>query len=137
MSSFVNKLDVTFLYILQGFGCKLVAFDVQKNPAAEQLGVEYVSGDELFQRADIISLHCPLNKFTQHLINEDSISKMKRGVILVNTSRGGLIDTPAVIKALEDGKFAGLGIDVYENVSNNYNVYKKKLNKYQLMYMKT
>ena len=78
------------------------------------LEAEYVSLEELFSQSDVISLHCPLTSETKHLVNSDTIGKMKNGVYLVNTSRGALIDTDALIDGLVDGKFGGVGLDVYE-----------------------
>ena len=97
--------------ICNGFGMEVVAYDPYPN---KKLDVEYVSVQELMERADIISLHCPLTSETKHLINADTIAKMKNGVYLVNTSRGALIDTDALIDGLVDGKFGGVGLDVYE-----------------------
>jgi len=100
--------------IFKGFGCDLLAFDVQPNPVCLDLGVAYVTLDELFRRSDIITLHCPLMPETHHLINDRAISTMKSGVTLLNTSRGALVDTQAVIRGLKSGKIAYLGLDVYE-----------------------
>ena len=80
----------------------------------EGLEAEYVSKEELFKTSDIITLHCPLNSDTRHIINEESIALMKKGVYLVNTSRGALIDTDALIGGMLEGKFGGVGLDVYE-----------------------
>ena len=99
----------------RGFGAKLLAYDTFPNPDFLALGGEYVPLDELMARSDIISLHCPLNKSTFHLIGPGCIERMKRGVVLINTSRGGLMDTRAVIDGLESGAIGALGIDVYEN----------------------
>lgn len=109
-----GKIGECVIRILTGFGCKIIAFDKFKNPACEALGVEYVELDQLFARADIISLHCPLFKETHHLINNDAIAKMKKGVMIINTSRGALIDARAAIEGLKSGKIGHLGIDVYE-----------------------
>ena len=97
--------------ILKGFKMHIIAYDPYP---VEGLDVEYVDLDQLFERSDVISLHCPLTKDTKHLINKKSISKMKDGVILVNTSRGGLINTSDLIDALMERKFTGVGLDVYE-----------------------
>ena len=99
---------------LKGFGCRLLAYDKFKNPECEALGVEYVEPLELAARSDIISLHCPLTPETHHLIDAQAVSKMKRGVMLINTSRGALVDTRAVIEALKSGQIGYLGLDVYE-----------------------
>ncbi|MEM7031412.1 MAG: 2-hydroxyacid dehydrogenase [Chloroflexota bacterium] len=100
--------------ILHGFGCKLIAYDPYPNVDCQKLGVQYVSMDRVLQQADIISLHCPLTPESHHLINETAIRKMKQGVMLINTSRGPLIDTQAVIDGLKLGKIGYLGLDVYE-----------------------
>jgi D-lactate dehydrogenase len=97
-----------------GFGCKLLGYDPQPNPHCESLGVRYTELSALLSDCDIVSLHAPLVPATVHMINEQTISLMKDGVMLVNTSRGGLIDTPAVIEAVKTGKIGYLGLDVYE-----------------------
>jgi D-lactate dehydrogenase len=100
--------------ILAGFGMKLLAFDPVRNPAMEVLGARYVALDTLFAESDVVTLHCPLTPQTRHLIDAAALAKMKTGVMLVNTSRGAVIDTPAVIAALKDGRLGHLGLDVYE-----------------------
>lgn len=109
-----GKIGSVFAKIMSGFGCKIVAYDVAINEACRQLGVEYVNLADLYRQADIISLHCPLTPDTYHMINTDAFQQMKHGVMLINTSRGGVIDTKATIQALKSGKLANLGIDVYE-----------------------
>jgi len=109
-----GKIGAIVARILRGFGCEILAYDVATNPAVEALGGRYVSTDELFAGSDVITLHCPLVPATRHLINEESLARMKRGVMLINTSRGALIDTEAVIRALKSGKIGLLGLDVYE-----------------------
>ncbi|TWU02137.1 2-hydroxyacid dehydrogenase [Stieleria varia] len=109
-----GKIGEIFAKIMSGFGCKLLGFDVQQNPECERLGMQYVSLDELFAESDVISLHCPLTPQTHHLIDAAAIQKMKPGVMIVNTSRGAVIDTGAVINGLKSGKIGHLGIDVYE-----------------------
>ncbi|HPN29410.1 MAG TPA: 2-hydroxyacid dehydrogenase [bacterium] len=109
-----GKIGAITANILNGFGCKLIAFDSYKNEHCQKIGVEYVSLESLFERSDIISLHCPLTPETYHIINSDSLKKMRTGVMIINTSRGGLIDTQAVIHALKSGKIGHLGLDVYE-----------------------
>ncbi|MDQ8186170.1 2-hydroxyacid dehydrogenase [Pelagicoccus sp. SDUM812002] len=100
--------------LFNGFGCRLLCYDVRVNSEVEALGAEYVEFDQLLADSDIITLHCPLMKATYHLIDESAIAKMKQGVTLLNTSRGGLVDTMAVVNALKSGKIGNLGIDVYE-----------------------
>ncbi len=100
--------------ILRGFGCRLLGFDVTPDPACVAIGVEYVELDRLFAESDVITLHCPLTPSTHHLIDDEAVSRMKPGVMIINTSRGGLIDTPAVIEGLKSGHVGYLGLDVYE-----------------------
>lgn len=100
--------------IMHGFGCRLIGFDMRPNSKCEQLGMQYLSIDELFRQSDIISLHCPLTPETRYLINEHSIATMREGVTLINTSRGAVVDTRAVIGGLKSGKIGALGLDVYE-----------------------
>jgi D-lactate dehydrogenase len=100
--------------IMLGFGCKVVACDVQPNPVCAVSGVTYVPLAQLLATSDIVTLHCPLTPQTRHLIDAGAIATMKRGVMLINTSRGGILDTRAVIKALKEGSIGHLGLDVYE-----------------------
>lgn len=100
--------------IMLGFGCKVIAYDVIPNVACAALGVTYTTLDTLLAEADIVSLHCPLTDATRHLIDAPAIDRMKHGVMLINTSRGGMIDTAAVIQGLKSGRIGRLGLDVYE-----------------------
>jgi D-lactate dehydrogenase len=109
-----GKIGAAVARIMKGFGCEILAYDVVHNPAVEALGARYVSRNELFEESDIITLHCPLMPDTYHIIDEEALAHMKRGVMLINTSRGALVDTQAVIRALKSGKIASLGLDVYE-----------------------
>ncbi|QEC67686.1 2-hydroxyacid dehydrogenase [Panacibacter ginsenosidivorans] len=109
-----GNIGKAFCRIMQGFGCKVLAFDIIANKELEASGVQFVPLIELLQQSDIVSLHCPLNEQTKHIISSDTIQMMKPGVMLINTSRGALIDTTAVITALKSGQIAYLGIDVYE-----------------------
>jgi D-lactate dehydrogenase len=109
-----GKIGLCVARILNGFGCRLLAYDPYPNPACEELGVEFVELPELLRRSSVITLHSPLTRETHHLINAEAIAQMPDGVMLINTSRGGLIDTPAVIEALKSGKIGYLGLDVYE-----------------------
>jgi D-lactate dehydrogenase len=110
-----GRIGVAVAKILgPGFGCKLLGYDPQPNPHCESFGVHYTELSALLTNSDIVSLHAPLVPATVHLINEETISLMKDGVMLVNTSRGGLVDTPAVIEAVKTGKIGYLGLDVYE-----------------------
>jgi D-lactate dehydrogenase len=113
-----GKIGVCFINIMKGFGCKVIAYDPYESDKVKALGVEYKSLDELYVESDIISLHCPLSVDTHHIIDQQSISKMKKGVMIINTSRGGLVDTVAVIGGLKSGKIGYLGLDVYEEESD-------------------
>lgn len=110
----LGKIGIVTARILKGFGCRVLGFDVYTNQEAESIGVEYTSLEEIYKQSDIISLHCPLTPQTHHLINEGSIAQMKKGVMLINTSRGALIDSKAVIDALKTEQIGYLGLDVYE-----------------------
>lgn len=109
-----GRIGEIVLGILHGFGCELYAYDPNTNPECVKLGVRYVELDEIYQRCSIISLHCPLIPQTHHLIDAQAISRMQDCVMLINTSRGALIDTPAVIDGLKSGRIGYLGLDVYE-----------------------
>lgn len=106
-----GRIGLATARILKGFGCKLLCYDIQ--PDAE-LTEHYTTLENLYQQSDIISLHCPLTPQTKHLINQHSLEQMKDGMMLINTSRGGLIDTKAVIHSLKNRKICYLGLDVYE-----------------------
>jgi D-lactate dehydrogenase len=110
----LGKIGKATASILRGFGCRVLGFDRYEDPECKQMGVEYVSIEDVLFNSDIVSLHCPLTPETFHLINEETISKMKKGVMLINTSRGALIDTKAVIRGLKTGQIGFLGLDVYE-----------------------
>jgi D-lactate dehydrogenase len=109
-----GKIGRVFARIMLGFGCNVIGFDKFPSPEFEALGARYALPDEIGTSADIISLHCPLTPDTYHIVNADSLSRAKRGALLVNTSRGGLVDTEAVIEALKSGQLGGLALDVYE-----------------------
>ncbi|MCD8056384.1 MAG: 2-hydroxyacid dehydrogenase [Clostridiales bacterium] len=113
-----GKIGAAMCRICRGFGMKIIAYDVYQNPALSDF-VTYVSLDELLSESDLISIHCPLMDSTYHMINIDSIKKMKDGVILVNTSRGGLVKTNDLIEGIRLHKFAGVGLDVYEEETKN------------------
>ncbi|MEM6256141.1 MAG: 2-hydroxyacid dehydrogenase [Cyanobacteria bacterium P01_D01_bin.156] len=113
-----GKIGECFAQIMNGFGCKLLAYDVRPNPLCESIGVEYVELSTLLASSDIVSLHCPLLPATYHLIDETSLQHVKPGAMLINTSRGGLIDTDAAIAAIKSGRLGYLGIDVYEQEGN-------------------
>jgi D-lactate dehydrogenase len=109
-----GKIGAIFCQIMQGFGCRVLAFDPFPNAELIAKGVEYQTLDDLFAASDIISLHCPLTPQTHHIIDAKALKKMKKGAMLVNTSRGALVDTTAVISALRDRHLGYLAIDVYE-----------------------
>ena len=109
-----GKIGESFARIMHGLGCKVIAFDISINKELEDFGIKYLSLDEVLEQSNIISLHCPLTEQTKHLINKETLGIMKTGVMLINTSRGGLVDTKAVINALKNGKLGYLGLDVYE-----------------------
>ncbi|WP_290798067.1 2-hydroxyacid dehydrogenase [Flavihumibacter sp. UBA7668] len=109
-----GQIGQVFCSIMKGFGCRVLAFDLIANRTLEADGVSYLPLLDLLEQSDIISLHCPLNEQTRHLINRDTLSHMKKGAMLINTGRGALIDTGAVIAALQSGQLGYLGIDVYE-----------------------
>jgi D-lactate dehydrogenase len=109
-----GNIGKAFSKIAKGFGCKILAYDIVTNPEMESEGVRFVDIETIFKESDIISLHCPLNDATRHIINKSSLSQMKNNVMIINTSRGGLINTREVISALKKGKVGYLGIDVYE-----------------------
>jgi D-lactate dehydrogenase len=113
-----GKIGVIVAQILKGFGCQLLTYDLYPNPECEALGAKYVELPELFAASDIITLHCPLTPETYHLINDQALEQMKPGVMLINTSRGALVDTEAVIGALKSRKIGYLGLDVYEQESD-------------------
>lgn len=113
-----GKIGAAMARICHGFGMKVIAYDVYENPGLKGFA-EYVSLDELLSRSDLISLHCPLMDNTYHLINRDTIQKMKDGVILVNTSRGALVKTEDLIEGIRARKFFGVGLDVYEEETPN------------------
>ncbi|HBH48630.1 MAG TPA: hydroxyacid dehydrogenase [Bacteroidales bacterium] len=109
-----GKIGQIFSQLISGFGCRVIAYDKFPNKELKEKGMEYVDLQELYKQSDIISLHCPLTHETFHMINEYAIAAMKDGVMIVNTSRGPLVDTNAVIEGLKKGKVGYLGLDVYE-----------------------
>jgi D-lactate dehydrogenase len=116
-----GKIGKCLLNILGGFGCKLLAYDKYPDQdLIDKLGVQYVDLDKLFLHSDIISLHAPLLPETRYLINAEAIEKMKTGVMLINTSRGALVDTRALLDGLKSGKIGYAGLDVYEEESNYF-----------------
>ncbi len=114
-----GKIGKIFINIAKGFGMDVIAYDLYPDTDSEKLmGYKYVELNELYAKSDIIALHCPLNKSTHHIINQNSINKMKHGVVIINTSRGGLINTKEIILGLKNEKISALAIDVYEEEEN-------------------
>ncbi len=109
-----GKIGIEVAHIMHGFGCHLLAYDPFPNPEADAIGISYVPLSNLLAQSDIITLHAPLTPQTHHLINAQAIAQMKRGVTLINTSRGALVETQAVIDGLKSGQIGYLGLDVYE-----------------------
>lgn len=113
-----GKIGGVFAKIMLGLGCKVLAYDKFPDETLSKTGVTYVSFEELLVQSDILSLHCPLTESTKHLINAKTLAQMKKGVMLINTSRGALIDTQAVVDALKNKIVGYLGLDVYEQEEN-------------------
>lgn len=113
-----GKIGSIFCTIMQGFGCKVLAYDIKESEGLKEKGVEYKPLDVILQQSDIISLHCPLTPETNHLINTNTLDKIKAGAMIINTSRGALINAAEVIGALKSGKLGYLGMDVYEQEEN-------------------
>ncbi|RSC26989.1 2-hydroxyacid dehydrogenase [Pseudomonas parafulva] len=109
-----GQIGAAFARIMAGFGCQLLAYDPYPNPELLALGARYLELPELLGQARIISLHCPLTEHTRHLINAESLARLQPGAMLINTGRGALVDTPALIDALKSGQLGYLGLDVYE-----------------------
>lgn len=109
-----GQIGEAFARIMAGFGCQLLAYDPTPNPALLALGARYLALPELLRQARIISLHCPLTEQTRHLINAQSLAQLQPGAMLINTGRGALVDTPALVDALKSGQLGYLGLDVYE-----------------------
>jgi D-lactate dehydrogenase len=109
-----GRIGAIVARIMTGFGCRVLAYDVVQNPSLAPLGVDYVPLNDLLADSDVVTLHCPLMPGTYHIINEEALAQMKQGVMLINTSRGALVDTPAAIEALKSGRLGSLAMDVYE-----------------------
>ncbi len=109
-----GKIGMCFWRIMAGFGCRVLAHDPRPSPEAQAGGLQYVGLAELLGASDIVSLHCPLTPQTHHLIDAAALAQMKPGAMLINTSRGAVVDTPAVIVSLKSGALGSLGLDVYE-----------------------
>ncbi|SHO48714.1 NAD(P)-dependent oxidoreductase [Anaerocolumna xylanovorans] len=132
-----GKIGSAVIKSLSGFGCKIIAYDKFKNPIVKEFA-EYVDLDTLYAQSDIITLHTPLTEDNYHMINEETIQKMKKGVILINTARGQLIDTESLIKALEEEHVGGAGIDTLEEETGVMHVHvgTKIVDKRSLLYLK-
>lgn len=109
-----GKIGEVTARLLRGFGCTVLAYDVAPNPTCVAMGVSYVDMATLLAGSDIVTLHCPLTPATHHLIDDAALARMKPGAMLINTSRGALVDTRAVIGGLKNGRLGSLGLDVYE-----------------------
>tara|TARA_B100001057_G_C22813680_1_gene936488 strand:+ start:572 stop:1567 length:996 start_codon:yes stop_codon:yes gene_type:complete len=110
-----GKIGLATMRILKGLGMNILCYDPYPNPLAVELGAKYVKLDELYKESDVISLHCPMSKDNYHLLDATAFEKMKDGVMIVNTSRGELLDSTAAIEALKQSKIGALGLDVYDN----------------------
>lgn len=110
-----GRIGRTVLKNLSGFGCRLIAYDLYENAEVKKCGASYVTLDEMWRLADVITLHAPLTDENYHMIDGEAISRMKDGVMIINTARGGLIDSEALISGIESGKVGGAGLDVVEN----------------------
>jgi D-lactate dehydrogenase len=113
-----GKIGTIFARIMAGFGCTVIGYDLHHSAEFERIGGRYAEAEEMQSAADVISLHCPLTPQTHHIVNARSLAQVKRGALLINTSRGGLIDTEAAIEALKSGQLGGMAIDVYEQESS-------------------
>lgn len=113
-----GQIGTAFSKIMIGFGCKVIGYDIIQSEELLSQGFEYQPMNKVLKNADIISLHCPLSPETQHLFDKKAFAKMKKGAMLINTSRGGLINTPDAIDALKNRSLGQLGIDVYEQEGN-------------------
>ncbi|WP_031081132.1 2-hydroxyacid dehydrogenase [Streptomyces sp. NRRL WC-3549] len=119
-----GRIGEAFTRIAHGFGMDLLGWDVAENPACTALGMTYVDKERLFAEADLISLHVPLLPATRHLVGAEALTAMKDDAILVNSSRGGLVDTTALVAELRRGRFTGVGLDVYEAEAGLFHVDK-------------
>ncbi|MGF1731001.1 2-hydroxyacid dehydrogenase [Photobacterium kasasachensis] len=110
-----GKIGIATIRILKGLGMNILAYDPYENPIAIELGVTYTSLDDIYRQSDVITLHCPMTQENHHMLNADAFAKMRDGVMIVNTSRGELLNSKDAIEALKSSKIGSLGIDVYEN----------------------
>lgn len=112
-----GRIGTVFARIMAGFGCRVIGFDVHRSPEFERIGGRYVDAKGV-EKADVISLHCPLTPETHHIVDARTLGRVKTGALLINTSRGGLVDTDAAVDALKSGRLGGMAIDVYEQEAN-------------------
>lgn len=113
-----GQIGAAFVAICRGFGMEVLAFDPKRSQAVEAMGARYVELDTLFEQSEVISLHCPLLDATYHMVDADAVARMRAGVMLINTSRGALVDTEALIDGLKSGRIGHVGLDVYEEESS-------------------
>ena len=113
-----GKIGTAFCRIMLGFGCKIIAYDIVENKSLQEAGIVFTTLDEVLKNADILSLHCPLTPLTKYVFNDATFKKIKKGAMLINTSRGALINTKDAIENLKSGQLGYLGIDVYEQEEN-------------------
>jgi D-lactate dehydrogenase len=109
-----GKIGFAFARIMNGFGCRLLGYDPTPNENADAINLVYTEVDDLLAQSDVVALHCPLNEHTHRLLNRERFLSMKKGAVLINTARGGILDTDALIETLETGHLAGAGLDVYD-----------------------
>jgi D-lactate dehydrogenase len=113
-----GNIGACFCTIMQGFGCHVIAYDIRQADSLKEKNIRYVSFDNLLKESDIISIHCPLTHATKYLFNDATFAKVKKGMMLINTSRGGIINTADAIRSLKNGQLGSLGLDVYEGEQN-------------------
>ncbi|GEP22627.1 D-2-hydroxyacid dehydrogenase [Lentilactobacillus diolivorans] len=116
-----GRIGRAAIQIYKGFGAKVIAYDIFHNPELEKEGIYVDSPDELYAKSDVLSIHAPATKENEHMLNDDAFSKMKDGVYILNPARGTLVDTDALIRALDSGKVAGAALDVYEDEVGIFN----------------
>ncbi|OAN13679.1 lactate dehydrogenase [Photobacterium jeanii] len=110
-----GRIGIATMRILKGLGMNILAYDPFENPTAIELGATYTSLDDIYRQADVITLHCPMTEENYHMLNAEAFDKMRDGVMIINTSRGGLLNSKDAIEALKSSRIGSLGIDVYEN----------------------
>ncbi|SHH65986.1 D-lactate dehydrogenase [Vibrio aerogenes CECT 7868] len=110
-----GKIGLAVIRILRGLGMNVLCFDPFENPQAIELDARYVPLSTIFSQSDVITLHCPMTEENRNILNDEAFAQMKDGVMIINTSRGGLLDSSAAIEALKAGRIGSLGLDVYEN----------------------